>query len=167
MCGLQPSCTGWCPSCYLFQQPLDSRRESLEFIDGSAQARVQRFSQLRVSLLECQRFGNQTNLLAVAGIQAFPEAPLGAAVSSQPLLAGSCGSACLGFRDSICVLLLRPNHDALIAVPIVLGWFLHESRITSHFLRASSFSPLICPSCSTRPVTRIVRVSKTRPPYRS
>src|SRR6266700_2277929 len=145
MCGPQPSCAGRCPSCYLFQQPLDSRRESLEFIDGSAQA----------------------NLLAAAGIQAFPKAPLAAAVSSQPLLAGSCGSACLGFRDSICVLLLRPNHDALIAVPIVLGWFLHESRITSHFLRASSFSPLICPSCSTRPVTRIVRVSKTRPPYRS
>src|SRR5216683_195826 len=133
MCGPQPSCTGWCPSCYLFQQPLDSCRESLEFIDGSAQARAQRFSQLRVSLLERQRFGNQANLPAAARIQPLPQPPLGAAVSSQPLLAGSCGPACLGSRDSICVLLLRLNHDALIAAPIVLGWFLRESRITSHF----------------------------------
>lgn len=32
-------------------------------------------------------------------------------------------------------------------------------------LSASSRSPLICPSGSTRPVTRMVRVSKTIPPY--
>ena len=38
---------------------------------------------------------------------------------------------------------------------------------TDYFFNASNFSPLICPSCSTRPVTRIKRVSNTRPPYRS
>ena len=37
-------------------------------------------------------------------------------------------------------------------------------KFTGYFPNASSFSPLICPFCSTRPVTRMARVSKTSPP---
>jgi hypothetical protein len=40
----------------------------------------------------------------------------------------------------------------------------HQSPVTSHFFNASIFSPLICPPTSTRPVTRIARVSNTNPP---
>ena len=40
----------------------------------------------------------------------------------------------------------------------------HQSRVASHFFNASIFSPLICPPISTRPVTRIARVSNTSPP---
>src|SRR5690349_12446110 len=100
-----------------------------------------------MGLLERQRLGNHADLLAAQWIEAFPEPPLGAAVSAKPFFAASGGAACFRFRRRRC------------------GWRLcADHEIHRYFRSASSFSTLIWPSGSTRPVTRIVRVSKTRPP---
>src|SRR6266446_6286605 len=170
---LQCSLAAWCPPCYLRQQRPDSSHVPLQFFHGRAQPRAQRFRQSRVRLLQRQRLGDHMNLLAAPRVQPFPEPPLAAPVSPQPLLSGPRWAA----RFWFCNLFLRarlfflPNHVLSVAVaaaprmvpPRVTS---HESRITNpeprattHFFNASSFSPLICPSGSTRPVTRIVRVS--------
>ena len=88
-----------------------------------------------MSLLERQRFGDDPDLLAAERIEAFPEAPLGAAVSPEPFFAASRGTAGAGFGD-------RPRCPRSCA----------NHEIHRYFRDAFSFSPLIRPSASTRPV---------------
>jgi hypothetical protein len=50
-----------------------------------------------VSLLEGQGFGNDAYLLAAQGVKAFPEAALAAAVSPEPFITASGGTAGVRF----------------------------------------------------------------------
>ncbi|HKE35017.1 MAG TPA: hypothetical protein VKB66_07430 [Candidatus Acidoferrum sp.] len=52
-----------------------------------------------MSLLERQRLGNDSNLFAIEGIEAFPEAALAAAVSTEPFFAASSGTAGVRFGN--------------------------------------------------------------------
>src|SRR6266446_28840 len=172
---LQCSLAAWCPPCYLRQQRPDSSHVPLQFFHGRAQPRAQRFRQSRVRLLQRQRLGDHMNLLAAPRVQPFPEPPLAAAVSPKPLLSGPRWAAIFWFCRCFCILFLSLDHIQLVAAVVAAPRLLfhespvtsHESPLTTHFFNASSFSPLICPSGSTRPVTRIVRVSFTRSPYLS
>jgi hypothetical protein len=67
----------------------------------------------------------------------------------------------------------RPSHSSPLpagrpvsgsATGVVFPVLVRIIKYTRYFPNASSFSPLICPFCSTRPVTRMARVSKTSPP---
>jgi hypothetical protein len=100
-----------------------------------------------MSLLERQRFRNYADLLATERVEALPKAALAAAVSPEPFFAASGGTAGfgLGSRRGFWFCAHHEIH--------------RDFRCLRYFRNASSFSPLICPSGSTRPVTRMVRVS--------
>ena len=85
-----------------------------------------------------------------------------AASGSAGLLAAEVAAAACGFfiRNNISCS-SRPSYSCRV---LFSPFSASSVQMFFHFCNASILSPLICPSISTRPVTRIARVSNTNPP---
>src|SRR5207302_9198901 len=149
-----------------------ARRETFDFPQRGQELRAQLVRQARLRLAQCQRLRQEAQLLAMPRIEPLPQAALALCVSPQPLLAGYFRPPAGWLQDRLLLLGFRRNHVrwGRISSPAAS----HGTRITGrktilthHYPAASNFSQLICPSGSTRPVTRSLRVSNTRPPQRS
>ncbi len=128
---LQRSLAAWCPPCYLRQERPEPCQVSLQFFHRRAQPCAQRFRQSRVRLLQRQRLGDHMNLFAAPRVQPFPEPPLAAAVSPQPLFSGPRWAAIFWFCRCFCILFLSLDHIQLIAA-VVAAPRMVLSRVTSH-----------------------------------
>src|SRR6266850_7579806 len=144
---LQCSLAAWCPPCYLRQQRPDPCHVPLQFFHRRTQPRAQRFRQLRVRLLQRQRLSDHVNLLAASRIQPFPQPPLAASVSPQPLFSRPRRAARFWFCRCFYILFLRlfflPNHILCVAVAAAPRMVL--PRVTSHQSPLTSSTPPASP----------------------